>query len=175
MRRYWRAIPPLVLAGWLFVIFGFSSQPYQKQDIKPQLQRWIPEETAERIVPNVSFRYHHGIVSGDAPYSFIEFFLRKGAHMFEYGLLAALLFLSLFFIRGRGWRALAALTLTGAAALTDEWNQSHVANRTSTLLDVGVDLLGAILAIGLILLICRVRLSRMDKKSNGRKEGTTTT
>ncbi|MBB6638167.1 VanZ family protein [Cohnella thailandensis] len=163
----WRLLLlPLLLVGWLFVIFGFSSQPYQKQDIKPKLQRWIPQETAERIVPNISFKYHHGTVSGANPYGFIEFFVRKGAHLFEYGVLGVLCFLLLFPIPKTGWRFLGALALTAAAALTDEWYQSRVSNRTSTLLDVGVDLTGAILAICLFLLAYRLLWGRIGKKSN---------
>ncbi|WP_158630188.1 VanZ family protein [Cohnella sp. AR92] len=152
--RTWRLLLPIILIGWLFMIFGFSSQPYQQQDIKPELKKLIPENVAERVVPDISFRYHNGIVSGkDNPYGFIEFFIRKGAHMFEYGLLGLLLYLLLYRMNGKGKRSVGALALAVAVALADESNQSHVANRTSTILDVGVDLLGASLSIGLVLLV----------------------
>ncbi|MBB6693242.1 VanZ family protein [Cohnella xylanilytica] len=169
--RSWRWAILVVLIGWLFVVFGFSSQPYQKQNLRPTLRRFITEIAAERIVPDITFRYHNGIVSGEQdPYGFMEFIIRKCAHLFEYGMLGILCYLLLFLIKKRVWRFGAALVLVATAALADEWNQSYVAERTSAIQDVGVDLAGAIVAISLFLLVKRLVWGKMDRRMSNKQE-----
>lgn len=81
-----------------------------------------------------------------------DFFLRKAAHMVEFGALTFLI-----------WRALrqhwladrATLSLAGLAALayalSDEYHQSFIVGRTATIRDVGFDLAGILITLALVL------------------------
>src|SRR5207253_10900547 len=80
--------------------------------------------------------------------------VRKGAHLTEYAILAALWYRAL--TRGSrlappavGWLAFG-ISLTWAAL--DEWHQSFVVSRTSSPVDVGIDGAGAALAL---VAVCR--------------------
>lgn len=156
----------VLLVIWLIVIFNFSSQPFQKQDIKPKLRQWISDDTAQKITPDITFHYHQQVVSGkDNPYGFIEFFIRKFAHMFEYGTFSILMYASLFLVKRSGWRVSLALMSVIVLASIDEWNQSFVANRTPAVQDVGIDLFGGILAISLLFFVKSIRWGKMRKTS----------
>ena len=75
-----------------------------------------------------------------------DFSVKKLGHMTGYALLAT------FYLRGigkTGWRAFAAAWLMAIAyAATDEFHQSFVAGRGSTIFDVGIDALGALVGLG---------------------------
>ncbi|GIO12262.1 hypothetical protein J19TS2_18170 [Cohnella xylanilytica] len=161
----------ILLILWAGVIFNFSSQPLKEQNLKFVLKEWISEYNANRIVPNVSFYYHQDLVSGEQdPYGFMEFVIRKCAHLFEYGMLGILCYPVLFKIKKIVWRFAGAVALVAAVALADEWNQSYVAERTSAIQDVGVDLTGAIVAISLFLLVKRLVWGKMDRRMSNKHE-----
>jgi VanZ family protein len=104
----------------------------------------------------------------DEQFQQIHFLVRKSAHFCSYGFLGALAFFS--------WRAtlparprwtfrwsLLALLLAVTAGGLDEFHQSFVSSRTSSLRDVFIDMIGAIffqVAIALWLNWQRPRLSR---------------
>src|SRR2546422_4092936 len=75
--------------------------------------------------------------------------LRKGAHLFEYAILAALWYRA--FMRERTLSARAAswtaFAISLAWAALDEWHQSFLPSRTSSALDVALDGAGAALAL----------------------------
>jgi VanZ family protein len=71
----------------------------------------------------------------------------KLVHAGEYGVLGGLLAMALG-VRARGWAvAAAALALAVAYGLSDEWHQSFVPGRQSSLWDVAADTVGAGLGI----------------------------
>jgi VanZ family protein len=75
--------------------------------------------------------------------------LRKGMHVFEFGVLALLLYRALSW-DGSGWQArtaLAAFFLAAGFATLDEIHQTFVTSRTGTVLDVGWDSLGAAVSL----------------------------
>lgn len=75
----------------------------------------------------------------------IHFAVRKGAHLVEYAILAALLLRAARADLRRP--ALVALAIALAVAVTDEWRQSRSATRTGSAADVAIDMTGATLAI----------------------------
>jgi VanZ family protein len=98
----------------------------------------------------------------------IHFLIRKSTHFGSYGLLSALAFFSwratlparaLWTFR---WSALA-LLLTVTAAGLDEFHQSFLPSRTSSLRDVFLDLAGAIFFQLVILLWLRWRQARKSQ------------
>jgi len=73
---------------------------------------------------------------------YINYSIRKGAHVVGYGVLGFLNFRALRWRRA-GW----AVALAGLVALIDESHQATTAVRTPALADIGFDLCGAALAV----------------------------
>jgi VanZ family protein len=86
-------------------------------------------------------------------FGLVDLLIKKGGHMVGYGLL------SLTFLRGLGSTRspIAALLLTGLYAASDELHQSFVPGRGSTVIDVGIDLVGASIALGIAQVVPAIR------------------
>ncbi len=97
--------------------------------------------------------------------------LRKIGHLCGYGLLAlgtAQVWSSLLLRSGRrSWRqvapgaAMLAVACTALVGSLDEWHQSYLPGRTSSVLDVLIDTLGAAVFVGLYVLIATARRRRL--------------
>lgn len=144
--RYW--LPLLV---WMVVIFSASadaqSVAHTSRFLEPFL-RWLqPDISAEAI---------------DA----VRWCVRKAAHMMEYAVLAWLAWRALRRpVRGdaRPWSARCAAGALGLAVLyaaTDEIHQTLVPNRTGSVLDVGIDTVGAALGLLAVWMVLRRRRRR---------------
>ena len=81
-------------------------------------------------------------IFGEVPYV-LHVLLRKGTHVVVYAILGALTWRA-----DRRWTVVMGIAL--AVASTDEWMQSRAVNRSGTPWDVGLDLLGAALAMWLV-------------------------
>ena len=78
----------------------------------------------------------------------VHFFVRKAAHLTEYAILAGLLFRALRSWIDEFWRRAATALLSAMIfAAADEFHQSFVASRTSSLGDVLLDWSGALLGL----------------------------
>lgn len=127
----WRWVPPLV---WTVVVSAFSTDAFSAEhtgDFLIPLLRWLlPGASAATLEV-----FHAAI--------------RKGMHVFEFGILALLWYRALAW-DGSGWQtraALAAFLLAAGFATLDELHQTFVVNRTGTIADVGWDSLGAFLGL----------------------------
>jgi VanZ family protein len=125
---------------WFAVILTFSTDAFSAAVTGGLLHRLL-----DALLPGLS------------PESFaaIHLAVRKGAHLFEYAVLATLFRPA---VAGSNVRALA---LTVAAAAIDEAHQATTATRTGAVTDVGVDALGAVLGLATIALTRRWRDSVM--------------
>jgi VanZ family protein len=98
-------------------------------------------------------------------FELIHFLIRKSAHFTEYAILSVL-----FFRAARGelagfWRmrwALLGLAVSLSVAMLDEWHQSFVPSRTSSVRDVLLDLCGALFAQLLLWYIVRREISTVE-------------
>lgn len=138
-------------------IYLFSSQDYRRQNVKPFLHRTVSEQQLQQLLPDVRFQYDGRIIDahGD-PYRFVEFLLRKFAHLFLYGVLGMglfFLFLSRRFTIPQAWAA--SMFIAAVIAILDEWNQSGRWNRHGSVYDVGLDLTGAGLSILLAIFVSK--------------------
>ncbi|MBB6674820.1 VanZ family protein [Cohnella nanjingensis] len=154
IRRISKLLLGLAVLAWCGLIFHLSRQSYAQQSIRPWLRRIAPKEVISERLPAVTVYYDGAvIVARQDPYRFIEFFVRKGAHLTVYAILAAVATVALRSLPGLRGRRLAAIAavfvLTLIVALTDEALQSEAAMRTPTLLDVGIDLIGSAVGLGL--------------------------
>ncbi|MGA9287723.1 MAG: VanZ family protein [Anaerobacillus sp.] len=154
INRWKWSILTLFMMGVLFIS---SNTPYQEQDMKPFFKDFIT--ITETNLPPIEFTYDHSLVTPTKPYDYVEFFIRKAAHVASFGLLAILSILAFKeFRRTRPLLLGAALTLS--YALFDEFHQSWIQGRTGHLIDVFVpDTLGILLALLGFKLIELIRLS----------------
>jgi VanZ family protein len=127
-------IPAILVAA---MISSFSTHYFSDQQtsriIVPVLHWLLPWADAHLL-----HRLHVGI--------------RKLAHVTEFAIFSTAVFHG---IRGHryGWRwtwALATLLIAGAYAGADEWHQSFVAFRHSSVRDAAIDTFGALLAQGMV-------------------------
>ncbi|WP_020619430.1 VanZ family protein [Paenibacillus daejeonensis] len=162
----------LVLAGWVLLVFTFSSQSYEQQSIKPLLHRIFQDVNLSYWMPDITLTYNGTPISAKlAPYNFIEFIFRKSAHMFVYGMMAALLLLFLRSIfTGRPFLAtFLTLAATFAAAGLDEWNQYNSDSRTGNMTDVWIDMTGAAIAITLTWILIGLFKKRARRRRSRRR------
>ncbi|WP_062321964.1 VanZ family protein [Halolactibacillus miurensis] len=136
---------------WMGIIFSFSATPYERQDLKPALSERFDLAVIEPFVDNITFTYHNSVISVASLgiESFVEFFIRKGAHVFVFFTLT-LLFIYAFKKTTNLDRHLIYLfsyLLSVIYAGFDEWHQSLTPNRTPYIGDVFLDSLGSLLAV----------------------------
>jgi VanZ family protein len=94
---------------------------------------------------------------------FLNFLMRKLAHLTEYAVLAQLLYVSLIRVAKLEWQPRAAFWsafIAGAYSLTDEFHQLFVPNRTASLVDCAIDTTGAILGLVLVYLVTRLQATQ---------------
>lgn len=144
---------PLLLMG--AVVFYFSSQSYKEQTIVPFLERHIDAGTLQHVFPKVEFKYGTTRFNSQTkPYQFLEFLLRKTAHLTMYGLFGIMGYIALLPYRmSRLSRFLSSCSLLVGIAILDEWNQSSRALRTGSPKDVLIDLTGGVIGMAAILLL----------------------
>lgn len=156
----------IFLIGIIAGLFISSSQTYEQQSIVPDLERLLPNQPLEGPLSKLEIPYWGKIISVEERgyYYFVEFLLRKSAHFFTFGALAAILFWLLPKIR---FRFFIAALLTFLAASADEFHQSLTGGRTATWLDVRLDMSGAFL----FLLIIQFFVSLRSRLRNMRTMG----
>jgi VanZ family protein len=158
--RYW--LPLLLL---IFRIFFSSSQPYEKQDLRPMLARYIDMQLVKDLFNRVVFKYagkeisiHHLGAAG-----FIEFFIRKGAH-FTTNFMMGFLFFRAWRNRFRHVRSAILASILGVIflAIGDEVHQMLTPNRTPLIADVMLDSLGGFSGITAAFIFYRGYLGRKE-------------
>jgi len=158
MRKYLYWLFPFM---WMIVIFISSSQPYEKQNIQPFLTDTIDLSFLEPYIHWISFTYNQSEVSVErlGVYGFIEFFIRKGAHVFVFLILCCLFFLALRQTTKVkfSYQLIISFILTFLYAAFDEFHQGFTENRTSYIGDVFLDGFGGGLGIVLLVVIYVVK------------------
>jgi len=128
----WRWAPALL---WFLVISGLSTEAFSA------------EETGTLLLPLLQWLFPGMPGAG---LEALHFALRKAGHVTEFAVLVLFWYRALAWGR-TGWQgpaaAVSALLAAGFAA-TDETHQAFTATRTASVVDVGWDTLGALLALG---------------------------
>jgi VanZ family protein len=154
----------ILLAAWLTLVFVFSSQSYEQQSIQPLLFRYFSYQDLVRWLPDMTVKYRYSTIhSHSSPYQFIEFFFRKGAHLFVYATFAAVFFM---FVRSLIPRrlilaVLVTLLVSVAVPAVDEWNQLSSEHRTGNATDVLLDFTGG--CIGLLVCLVLIGFAKLWK------------
>jgi VanZ family protein len=136
------------------LLFVSSGQTYEQQSLIPKLKELLPGQPLVGLLSTLQVPYWGRTISVESKgyYHFIEFLIRKGAHVVSFGVLASAIFAVLPKIR---CRYLAAFGLTVIAAVLDEYHQSLTGGRTPYLGDVALDAFGAALFLSLIALFMK--------------------
>ncbi len=105
--------------------------------------RWIPS-----LILMLAIFFFSSLPSSRIPYfGWWDLFVKKGSHMLGYAMLGLAYFYALPPRLSTGFRWLLALIMAILFSLSDEFHQSFVQGRTSTLVDVGIDTVGAAIAL----------------------------
>lgn len=134
----------------MFILYRSSSMTYETQSIVPTLSNLLESEPFKNLLSKISFQYDEQLISIDAIgyFSFIEFFIRKGAHFFSF------FFMGFFWKLGLNKRVdgdwlsimLSIMLCIGYAAL-DEFRQVFNPERTGIMVDVILDTAGAVTGV----------------------------
>ncbi|MCA0756470.1 VanZ family protein [Paenibacillus sp. N4] len=169
MRKQVVGFPSLLwgalFAGWLWLLFTFSSQSYEQQSIQPWLRRTFNMQQLIRLLPDMTITYRAKTMhSHTDPFQFVEFLFRKGAHLFVYAMLAAILFMLMRSFNPRRWLRALAVTLVTAWVVPalDEWNQLSSVHRTGNVTDVWLDFVGG--CAGVLVCLCILGVVRLLRR-----------
>ncbi|AOH55836.1 hypothetical protein ABE28_015850 [Peribacillus muralis] len=153
---------PILLVVWAMVIFFFSSQTYEEQRITPFFAQFDTPYWYDRLA-GISFMYGGAEVSARAAgvSGFLEFFIRKGAHLFIF-FVFGLLTLGVWrhFVRNAVLSFSGALVCVLLYASADELHQKLTGGRTPLLQDVMLDTFGGLLGLFCFLMFNRWRKRR---------------
>lgn len=162
----WSNIAGILAIVWMCIIFAFSAQTKEESSV-------VSEGFSYRMVSTTGLFFHLNIDEEQLRElaNSIEHFVRKGAHMTEYAILAILLFGWL-----GGWemrqlcRTCTAMGLASLYACSDEFHQLFVAGRAGQISDVLVDSAGAVFGLALFLVLVKlVKLWRGRKHTSKHK------
>ncbi|MGD8632811.1 MAG: VanZ family protein [Anaerolineales bacterium] len=124
----------------------------------PIVIRWLPA----LLLMAVIFLLSATPASRLPNFGTIDFWIKKGGHASGYALLALAYYFALPPRLSPIYRSLLAFIMALLFALSDEFHQSFVEGRTSSLRDVGIDSAGALIA----LIISMFYSSNSRSKSN---------
>lgn len=126
----------LLLCVWIAVIFFFSTDSFSST------------ETSRIIVPVFKFLFPS---LSPPELETVHAICRKTGHVLEYFVLGVLTWRAFRGGHHKGWKPwMQSAGLVLAVALTDEFHQSFVPSRTSSMMDVGYDFIGGIAAIAVL-------------------------
>lgn len=146
----------ILIISWMLVIFLFSSQ---NGDSSSGSSKKIVNAIINIFVRNFD---SYSLERQASIMSKLSFFVRKGAHMTEYAILAILVF---FFLTDnlKIFRYLIPVLVCFIYACTDEFHQSFVSGRGPSFKDVMIDTLGSILIIVCLFVFFFIK-KRLQKK-----------
>lgn len=147
----------------MFLLSGSSSMSYESQSLVSPLETLLAGRPFENFLSQFEFTYGGSVVSvaSSGYVSFIEFFIRKGAHFFSFFLLGFFWQLGLRKRVREEWLVLvlSILLCIGFAAF-DEFRQSFHPARTGLMADVLLDTAGAVAGVGIAWFLTKKRIIR---------------
>lgn len=119
-----------------------------KTKVIEKLKLWLPV----LVWAGVIFSFSSMSINKQADFSWLDFVVKKTAHMVEYFVLYWLLFRAVSKNNQVVSKKVFGLSIVVAIlyALSDEWHQTFVPGREGTLRDVGFDTIGTLLSYSLI-------------------------
>ncbi|WP_461213333.1 VanZ family protein [Lacticaseibacillus sp. GG6-2] len=140
----------------ILTLFVSSSMTYREQTSIPFLQRYFPNQPGLHLLSKIHFQYAGEPVSvaTSGYYAFVEFFMRKAAHVTTYFLIGVFGSLGLrAYVKPTWLRALLTVLSTCGLAALDEFHQMLTGDRQPTFDDVALDTIAALIGVVLVLVI----------------------
>lgn len=144
--RYWLPVILLIIA-----LFSFSGDTFSDYRTSGRINRFLLW-----LFPDIKY----GLLV------WINYFVRKAAHLVSYAVLAAMLFRAFRSDSLTRWRfawAAYSMAITIIWAMLDEYRQSFVPSRSGSIYDSMIDTLGGIFALAVIYWFAR-RSQRRDTR-----------
>lgn len=147
-----KKITAVLIVLWMIVIYAFSAQPAPQSSEASGSMAYRLAEWNNHI-----FRLNKTNAELYKEAETMQPFIRKGAHMCEYALLAFLLCLHVScYPVSRKRLALLAIGITAGYAATDEFHQLFVPGRAGRISDICIDTLGGVLGFLFCLFLSRL-------------------
>lgn len=146
----------LVLLVFLVILAISSSMTYEQQTILPTLEEMLASKPFEKQLSILHIPYWDTVVSVEERgyFKFVEFLIRKLTHFVGFGCIA----LGLYFAWGkRRYAAGVAIIGTALIAAIDELRQSFTPGRMMSGQDILLDTAGAIVFVGIVVLVKKIR------------------
>lgn len=161
----WSSTAGVLAIIWMCVIFFFSAQAKEESSaVSGGVSYRLVDVTGLLLHLNIDEEQIREIVN------IIERFVRKGAHMAEFAVLAVLIYLWINRWQiARLQRACAAVGLAALYACSDEIHQLFVPGRAGRIFDVMVDSAGALAGMALFLLLEHIVMRTRRHGQPGRK------
>lgn len=150
----------IIVLALFIVLFISSSQTYEQQSLIPFLENNFPSMPFYSLLSHLEIPYWGSVISIEERgyYLFVEFLLRKGAHLAIFGLIA----LAIVNVLPEPKRWLALPAAAGIAVL-DELHQAVTGGRSPMAADVVLDVSGAVLALGCWILFRKIKARRKEQ------------
>jgi VanZ family protein len=145
-----RAALCLTTLAWAVLVFYLSTERFGSD-----FSQGLVAPALALLHFNVSLRTFH----------ILDVLLRKTAHITEYGILASLVYCSFSWQQPFRWKlgqAIWCIGIVGLYSLTDEFHQRYVPGRHASLVDCGIDVAGAAIALITIFEARRLFRSALD-------------
>ncbi|MFJ8087797.1 VanZ family protein [Lysinibacillus sp. NPDC095746] len=152
----------LILLAFLVILVISSSMTYEQQSIIPELEQVLANKPFEKQLSVLKIPYWDTVVSVEERgyFKFVEFLIRKLTHFVGFGCIA----LGIYFAWGkRQFAAGVAIAGTALIATLDEMRQSFTPERTMSGQDVMLDTAGAIVFVGIVVLVRKIHCKIKDK------------
>ena len=146
----------LVLLVFLIILAISSSMTYEQQTLIPALEDIFASKPFEKQLSVLHIPYWDTVVSIEERgyFKFVEFLIRKLTHFVGFGCIA----LGIYYAWGkRRYAAWVAIVGTAIIAILDEFRQSFTPGRMMSVQDVLLDTAGAIVFIGVVMLVKKFR------------------
>jgi len=144
-----------ILIAFLVILAISSSMTYEQQSIIPELEQVLANKPFEKQLSILKIPYWDTVVSVEERgyFMFVEFLIRKLTHFVGFGCIA----LGIFFAWGkRRFAAGVAIAGTALIATLDEIRQSFTPGRMMSRQDIMLDTAGAIVFVGIVLLVRKI-------------------
>ena len=151
---------PFILMG---LLYWSSSMTYETQSLTSPLESILASKPFEAFLGKFQFTYGGSVVSihNLGYFSYIEFFIRKGAHFFSYFMIGFFWVLGLKKrIREEWLILLLSVLLCMGYASFDELRQSFNPGRTALMADVILDTAGAIVGVAMSWMLVQKKIIR---------------
>lgn len=160
-----RYLAGILAVVWMCVIFAFSAQSKEESSV-------VSESLSYRMVSSTGHFFHWNLDDEQLREiaDTIEYFVRKTAHMAEFGILSVLIFIWLgLWEMGLFRRGAIAFFTTAFYGASDEFHQLFVPGRAGRVSDVMIDSSGAL--VGVILFMLLGKLVQLLRRRKSRKRG----